>query len=146
MESIINVNRISQASVLSVDGRSQCPSRETMGKLLTLFRPPYGLDQGTDLARWRVVVAFLDILKIITVRLLVIQIWSVRKREESTIIINYLSLVSQREELPFTGKSLGGARLWLVISSLVSNHLYLRRIQCLMFCLKMDLKMKMFEV
>lgn len=100
-----------------------------MGKLLTLFRPPYGLDQGTDLAIWRVVVAFLDILKTITVRLLVIQIWSVRKREESTIIINYLSLVSQREELPFTGKSLGGARLWLVISSLVSNHLYLRRIQ-----------------
>lgn len=58
MESDICVNKISLAALLSIDSKSQCLSRETLGRLLTLFIPHYGLDQGADLMRWRVVVEF----------------------------------------------------------------------------------------
>ena len=58
IESYFCINRISQDAVLNKDGRSQCWSGETVRRLLSLFTPHYGLDQGSNLTRWRVVVEF----------------------------------------------------------------------------------------
>lgn len=44
--------------MLSVDSKSQCLSKETMGRLLMLFIPRHGLGQSAGLIRWRVVVEF----------------------------------------------------------------------------------------
>lgn len=123
----ININRISQASVLSIDGKNQCLGRRSRGKLLTLFRRPYGSDQSTDLTRWRVVVElcryFEDNYRTASCDL------DIKYEKKRGVNNNYkLSRVPQREELPFMGKSLGGARLWLIISSSILDNLHLRKI------------------